>query len=219
MTVDLCDKPFIEELLEKAHLQAAIKEDAAKHKRATRMIIESDYINHMAGGNWHKLLEMFSVGSQKRMTEIENQEQYDVIFKDFYDLCCIANTFIDDMRIYCKLVDDRIKEIITCEFVCPCCGREINDEFVDNLRRDRDYREDLVNFYTDFRELLYLKLKALRQLAKEKKYDQRNWQKDLKPTMGSRARVEEIEGEKTAVQKALEKNAARRKAGFKFWGE
>lgn len=216
----------------------AIQQDEKRHKATFRQKIEYVEINKV-GGDWHKLQFSLSDDYRNKIAAVKTQEEYDALFLNIYDVACLASVISKDMCYYCEILDYHLEKIRVSDYICPCCGREVTLEDTDKLLIDYDDRKFLEDFYNEFYKNRHKDLERLRQLGAQKHFDLCNWQKGLKQTIGALARVEEIEGETSAVSQVMAERQAnaekerkrsaiemarewigrKRAAGFKFYGE
>jgi len=204
LTINLYNKPTFADFFENTRLLSAINNDFVKHKRALRMHLES-LANQYADGDLDNFFNMTDKIYAKKISEVKTQEEYDALFNGLYDEACIASVIATDIRTYCAIVEYYIDKIKYHESViCPCCGREMDEEVLNTWQADLEEHKRLAIFYKDFYEARHKNLATMRQLAEEKGFDPLNWQKDLKQTFGTLARVEEIEGEPSEVSQVLD---------------
>lgn len=204
LTINLYNKPTFAEFLENARLLSAINNDFAKHKRALRMHLES-FANQYADGDLGKFFDIADKIYAHKISDVTTQEEYDALFNGLYDEACIASVIATDIRTYCAIVEYYIDQIKYHESViCPCCGREMDEEVLNTWQADLDEHRHLEFFYNEFYKARRKNLATMRQLAENKKFDPLNWQKDLKQTLGTLARVEEIEDEPSEVSQVLD---------------
>ena len=230
--------PLIEEFMEDARMLWAIQQDEKKHKATFRQKLRLD-LNHKAGGDWRRLQFVLDDAYKKQIDDVKTQEDYDALFLNIYDVACLASVISKDMCYYCEILDYHLEKIRVSDYICPCCGREVTLEDTDKLRIDYDDHKLLEDFYNEFYENRHKDLERLRKLGEQNHFDLCHWQKGLNQTIGSVARVEDIEGEPTevsqlrkeqqaqaekerkrsAVELAQEFIRRKRAEGFKFAGE
>lgn len=229
--------PILEEFMEDARMLEALQQDDKKHKATFRKTLEIDYLNK-AGVNWDRLLFMVDDEHKKQIDAVKTQDNFDKLYKKFYDLSCLALVIMGDMRHCCAILDYHIEKITYSNYICPCCGKAIGDDDLDKIRIDYDDHKLLENFYCEFYEQCQKHLARLKKIGREQKFDLCSWQKDIE-SLGARQRVEELEGEstrvsetfkdrddrkaaenqRTAVEIAREFIKRKRAEGFKFAGE
>lgn len=197
-------KPMLEEFMEEAEILWAIQQDEKKHKGTFRDKIRF-VLNTKAGADWNRLQFVLDDGYKAQISAVKTQEDYDELFKNLYDVACLAFVISNDMCYYCEILDYHLEKIRVSDYICPCCGRKVTLEDTDKLHIDYDDHKLLECFYREFCDNRHKDLERLRKRGTEKHFDLLNWQKGLKQTFGALARVEEIEGEPSEVRQVTEK--------------
>lgn len=235
--INLAERPPMEEFWEETRILAAIQHDEIDHKKLFRGKLEDTEFKK-AGGDWDRLLYNLDKHYKALIAKVKTQDAYNKLFKNLVDVGCIAFVISGDMHCYCEILAAHIERIIFSDCVCPCCGKEFDLDVVDRLQADSDKHKNLEWFYGEFYKRRRKDMDRMKKVARENQLDVHSWQAGVQG-FGSRGRVEELEGKslqvietirdlrakqekeikRSAVELALKRNAERRAAGFKFYGE
>lgn len=199
---------FLEEFLEDAHILTAIEKDNGRHIRELRMSLEPD-INRVAGGDWAFMLDKIFNYQHKKINAVKNQQEYNDLYKELYDAGCLAIVISGNLRLRCEIIRHRIEQITydTQFSVCPCCGKEIDEDFINGLREDANNSQQLIFFYEGLYKGCMDAREKMKQLATKMGFNLYTWQKEFCKVIGALARVETIEGKPSEVQQVKKQQA------------
>lgn len=151
-----------------------LRADGGKYIGLFRYQLESA-IDNIGGGSWEKLLDTLDEGYRKRIYEIKNQEDFDFVYRQIFDVEDTASIVADNQLQLKGNIEYQISQIEFTNFFCPCCGKELDDEFVDKLRHEVDNCERLAWFYDSFKTRRKADREKLKKIAEEKEFSLDSW--------------------------------------------
>lgn len=211
MTINLTETSLLEEFVGAAKIFEALNSDIRRHTDEFRKQIESEICNHNFGGNLRSTLIGIAAGYKKKIDAVKTQAEYDELFLNLYTVSCLANVIVGNMHFYRSQLEYHLERMTQTGYpICPCCGKELSDEFLDSQRQDCDEHEELERFYKVFFKCREIERERLKKIGRENGFNLASWDKDLK-SRGSQGRVEEIEGEPCKIDKVLKEQESREK--------
>ena len=165
-------------------------------------------------GNLAQTLMGIDAGYAKKVNAVDTQEKYDEVYGNLYDIGCLSFVITEDLKFYVTQAWKYIKSIRENGNRCPCCYKEMEEEYILGLEKDAKEQEEKEKFYDLVCRCTMKYQAALRKKAEAKGYDRNNWH-GAEKLMGSLEVVEKLEGEreersweleyqKTAIELALE---------------
>lgn len=116
--------------------------------------------------------ELINEYYQKKMYSFSSQKSYDEVASHYYKVLFLTREIYIQLKRYCADLRKNIEDLEkNDENICPCCGRRLDEYFLESLREQLEDAEDQLLFYETFIDFRQGELNELNDRAQKMGFD------------------------------------------------